>query len=117
VAVAAVLAFAIGIQTYVKRGLQARVKAGMDELINLSGTGDLVNLSNMAQYEPYYVNQNFDVTRDDTYTETTENGDISRTGFLSKTTRGAFVAGGAGFQEEKGDDALTEDDAWQLSTN
>lgn len=46
-----VVAAAIAMQTYVKRGLQGRLKDGVDELVEQT-----------AQYEPYYLGSDFQTT-------------------------------------------------------
>lgn len=51
-----IVAVAIAMQTYVKRGLQGRVKDAVDTLA--SGTSDI---GSTKQYEPYYLESSYDV--------------------------------------------------------
>ncbi|MBU3934108.1 MAG: hypothetical protein KKH11_05535 [Candidatus Omnitrophica bacterium] len=46
-----IVAAAVAMQTYVKRGLQGRLKDGVDELAEKT-----------AQYEPYYLSSDFQTT-------------------------------------------------------
>ena len=57
VVVGVVIAAVVGMQTYVKRGLQARLKAGSDMMTDIT-SGKLLEgktMSNTNQYEPYYL--------------------------------------------------------------
>jgi uncharacterized protein (UPF0333 family) len=74
--IALVIAAAIGIQTYVKRGIQGRVKDGSDSIMNEIEGGDWAQISNVTvtakkQYEPTELSTQVtsDVLQDDsTYT-------------------------------------------------
>lgn len=59
-----VIAAAMAIQTYVKRGLQAKVR---DSVIKC--TADTSFLGGTSQYEPYYLKSDFTSTSDMTKTE------------------------------------------------
>jgi hypothetical protein len=50
----------IAMQTYSQRTLQARIKDAGDFLV-----GETTQLGSTSQYEPYYLNSEFNVTRDD----------------------------------------------------
>jgi Flp pilus assembly pilin Flp len=54
-----VIAVVIGLQTYVKRGVQGRFKAEVDDMA--TGTANLSSDSGNAtrQYEPYYLSSNY----------------------------------------------------------
>lgn len=69
-----VLAALVAMQIYVKRGVNARVKIGVDEFTNagttnlpwLPGadlTGDVTLSRTRGQYEPYYAESSFNVLR------------------------------------------------------
>jgi len=60
-----VIAAVVAMQTYAQRSLQARIKAAGNYLAHeTSELGDTTE-----QYEPYYLDQEYDVTRDDVTTE------------------------------------------------
>lgn len=72
--IAVVIGAAVAMQTYVKRGLQARQKAGTDafagvtaEFAKESAIGTNANFAAMGQYEPYYLEAS-----NDRYTENVE---------------------------------------------
>jgi hypothetical protein len=56
---ALVIAAAVGMQTYMKRSIQAKMHDGALALTSVTGdiTGDGVSLGTTAQYEPYYSRQ------------------------------------------------------------
>lgn len=93
IVIAIVLAAVIGMQTFVKRGLQARYKVASDSLVKVQGAGDLVNFTSQEQYEPYYAQTTGMVTvRDDQFKEEYKaGGEVDRTNvageFVSKATR------------------------------
>lgn len=65
----------VAMQTYVKRGLQGRIKDVVDKTDD-NGTGVFTT----AQYEPYYTDSNFDVDRGNNESETMNTGgDVART--------------------------------------
>ncbi len=55
--IALIVGAAVAMQTYVKRGLQGRVKDAVDSLA--SGT---TGIGTTEQYEPYYLESSYDVT-------------------------------------------------------
>jgi hypothetical protein len=57
-----VIAAAVAMQVYVKRGLQARVHDASQLLVTQSNILDTAD-GQRLQYEPYYLNSNFDVSR------------------------------------------------------
>jgi len=56
--IALIVAVAVAMQTYVKRGLQGRFKDATDKLAIDTGT-----IGSTGQYEPYYLESNFESTR------------------------------------------------------
>lgn len=58
----------VAMQTYVKRGFQARIKDAVDFTDQGKQTGDVVEFSG-GQYEPYYLGSNFDSTHESEQTE------------------------------------------------
>lgn len=63
--IALVIAAAMAIQTYVKRGLQAKVR---DAVIYYATDADVSTLGATQQYEPYYLQSDFDTQTDSTQT-------------------------------------------------
>lgn len=63
---AVVVGAAIAMQTYVKRGLQARQKAGTDAFTGINATFAGINGTSsatfgpLAQYEPYYLESSYE---------------------------------------------------------
>lgn len=51
----------IGMQVYVKRGLQAKVKSFVDGSVRESAR--IANKPQISQYEPYYTDSKFNVTQ------------------------------------------------------
>lgn len=77
-----VVAAAVAMQTYVKRGIQGQVKDKVDGL----GT----------QYEPYYLSSNFNNTNNATDTENTAlGGGVARTSNQATTRAGTQTYGAA----------------------
>lgn len=84
-----IVAAAIAMQVYVRRGMQARTKDAVDHSLGMESEG----VFNTSQYEPYYMDQNTQTQQDSTQreemivggelTRTVENETISRTGFLT----------------------------------
>lgn len=88
VVIAIVLAAAVGMQTYVKRALQARVKGATNALLSIAGDqANGIGLGNLEQYEPYTAQSAYNVNRQDRYNESIVNGDIRYSGALSNTLR------------------------------
>ena len=97
--IALIVAAAVAMQTYVKRGLQGRVKDAVDSLA--SGT---TGIGTTEQYEPYYLESSYDVTSKAKQQEEYETGGtVTRTITAGdeETTRAT-----GGYQKIK-----TEDDA------
>jgi hypothetical protein len=59
--IALVIAAAMAIQTYVKRGLQAKVR---DAVISYTDDATVSQLGTTGQYEPYYLQSDFTTTQD-----------------------------------------------------
>lgn len=77
-----VVAAAIAMQTYVKRGINAKIKDGTDLVTSVGGDvgGGAGTLGTTGQYEPYYASSSFDVTRGNTEQEdVAEGGSVTRT--------------------------------------
>ena len=65
----------IAMQTYVKRGLQARYHDGTKYLANETAT-----IGNTSQYEPYYLDSDYTTTQNKIGTDTVdERGSTNRT--------------------------------------
>lgn len=69
-----IVAALVGMQTYVKRGLQARYHDGMNFLSTevSTGTDGVAALGATGQYEPYYQNSDYSVTQDRNEDETVQ---------------------------------------------
>jgi hypothetical protein len=86
--IALVVGAAVAMQTYVKRGLQGRVKDAVDHV----GTGSDVGGSNLAftgaQYEPYYVQSNNQITSNTTKAQGwANNGAVTNTGIAETSQK------------------------------
>lgn len=112
VVIALVLAAAIGMQTYIKRTLQARYKKATQTLTSITPlaaqTGDFGNWSALQQYEPYYAKSDITTERKDNFQEVYDKGKTTRTGVLSQSDRQV-----GGFQEESDATKLAQDDSWR----
>ena len=64
-----IVAAAIAMQIYVRRGMQARIKSAVD----YSQTADST-IFNTSQYEPYYMDSSLEATSDSTSHEWMEKG-------------------------------------------
>ncbi len=83
--IALVIAGAIAMQTYVKRGFQGGVKYAVDKLKSKAPNA-------AGQYEPYYLETSYQTTQSD-YTdteETLEHGQISRNIADRTTSRAGY---------------------------
>ena len=82
--IALVIAAVLAMQTYVKRGLQAKMKDATDALTEVSGdvTGEGVQLGQTWQYEPYYLSSSSQQQGTSTKTE-----DVARGGRISRTSQ------------------------------
>ena len=100
-----VAAAIIGMQIFLKRGLQAKEKGVADyytrvggAVPNFTGGGATAtrDINNTAQYEPYYANASVTTRQESNVTESRQQfGQINRTGMTSKASR---LTGG--FQEQ-----------------
>jgi len=69
-----VIAAAVGMQIYVKRSLQAKVKDAVDY------NDPAATMLTTSQYEPYYLSSDMDSTRDETtQIDTAVGGKVTRT--------------------------------------
>ena len=81
--IAVVIGALIAMQTYVKRGLQGRLKDGVDMMAD-----ETDDLGSTQQYEPYYMDSSTDFSRDNTETEQrSEGGKRALTGVDNTSTR------------------------------
>lgn len=106
VVIAFVLAAVIGMQAFVKRGLQGKYKDVSTELQNATGTGgDLGGLTSLRQYEPYYAKQNVKTHLTDNWSEEMKADDEAvRTGIVSGRERQAgSKLEETGFSDPNGD--------------
>lgn len=84
--IALIVGVAIAMQTYIKRGLQGRVKDAVDKMAT-----DTSTLGTTTQYEPYYLESVFDSTRDAKQTaKELEGGAVSRDITKEEATRKGF---------------------------
>ena len=74
-----VVAGIIAMQTYAQRGLQARVRDGVQFL--MQGTNDL---GNTTQYEPYYLTTNYAIITDSTQSQLLGTNQVSQDDTNSK---------------------------------
>ena len=105
VLISIVIAAAIGMQTYVKRGLQGRYKAVTDNLVigANGGSAAVANLGGPRQYEPYYAESSFRTTTNQETTEAYgEGGVVTRDIVQDRRTRdqGDFQQEGTNAQQE-----------------
>jgi len=86
-----VIAAAVGMQVYVKRSLQGKVKDAVD--FNETGAAS-VGIGSTAQYEPYYATtNNMESARDVTVNQTTTTG-----GGVSREIQGTETSSRTGIQ-------------------
>lgn len=94
-----IIAAVAGMQTYYKRGMQAKIKGTIDGM-NLD-TG-----STFLQYEPYYATSDFTTSRN----ITTQHEEYEQQGTLTRDeTRGVTRTG---TQQESGGNQLSADNDW-----
>lgn len=83
-----VVAAAIAMQTYIKRGMQAKIKDGTDLVTSVTGEVGGQTLASTEQYEPYYLSSDFDVSREGTSSEQVlQGGGVTRDVAREHTTR------------------------------
>jgi len=102
-----VVAAAVAMQVYVKRGLQARVKKGTDAFTGItgtidSGTGVTRPFDAQDQYEPYYQESEYNRYQENVKREKVNAGAIAIEKVADIT---ASKAGG--FDQQTGGDATT----------
>jgi gas vesicle protein len=86
-----IVAAAIAMQIYVRRGMQARIKDAVD----YSQTNPGTDVFNTSQYEPYYMDSDFATTSDSTSTESmARGGQITRDVANQYTSRTGTVTYG-----------------------
>ena len=101
--IAVVIAAVVGMQVYVKRGLQGKEKDVADHLTS-TGSGTLAGTA-LKQYEPYYAESDFNVEQNEqTRTMFQVGGKVDRNVIADRTNRTGSSTQGVG---------LTKDDAWQ----
>jgi hypothetical protein len=109
--IALVIAAAVGMQLYIKRGLQGRIADATDTTSNLS-LGDDATLDTLVlktkQYEPYYTNSSSDVKSYRGLNETYASKGYTNRSMINETTT---RAGGTSWEKEefKGFNASTYD--------
>lgn len=88
VLIALVVGAAVAMQTYVKRGLQGKVKDAVDhDGIAGATIGDASLTFKTKQYEPYYTESKMDIDTSKTYSEDIKKeGELSRKGSLEART-------------------------------
>jgi hypothetical protein len=95
----------VAMQTYIKRGMQGRIRDAVDSTDNANQT---VFKFNGNQYEPYYLRSSFNTSTDSDKTEDmAEGGKVDRTGISEKTNRSGdqwIDLGGAENDNAGGDD-------------
>lgn len=118
-----VIAAVIGMQVFVKRGLQARTKAGADAFTNVgrgfnfsavtnSGVNSVV-LSNLSQYEPYYAESTYD-----TYSENIEQEHMGGGKVIKEKVSDLQVRRAGGKNVQRGNANATQRDAlWNTTFN
>lgn len=95
---------AVAMQTYIKRGLQARAKSGVDALTQPSYTFSVSGLNGVSaeynaltQYEPYYLESQYN-----TYSGSAGTRDVSDDYQYNMKSADISVRGTGGFQKSHG---------------
>lgn len=108
VVIAIVLGAAVGMQTFVKRGLQGRFKDATKTFTESGGTFEGKDMKSLPQYEPYYAHSDISTTVQDDYSDEMKvNDEMHRSGAVSSRTRQ-----GGGVQGESGQDQFDADNGW-----
>ncbi len=86
---AVVLAALVGMQIYVKRGMNARLKDASDSSVDalwtkLGKTG--TPAATDAQYEPYYASSDYDINQKASHREKVEEGGVVKKEQVDETT-------------------------------
>jgi hypothetical protein len=88
--IALVIAAAVAMQVYVRRGIQGRVADAVDHAPDTDLVAGQAIQFTTKQYEPYYTESLGNVASDRTYNENiATRGQTDRTGISEKTTREA----------------------------
>ena len=89
IVISVVIAAVIGMQLYMKRGLQAKARAVTDRYTRVStSNGVALNGTALSQYEPYYAESDVNVTQTSNATDTyAQGGAFSRSAMDEQTTR------------------------------
>jgi len=85
-----VVAGIVAMQTYAQRALQARVRDAsvyMSDTIAAAPTGSAIVMGGTPQYEPYYLETAYDITRDGTESEILGVDAVGRTENTTRTRR------------------------------
>lgn len=116
-----VIAAVVGMQTYVKRGLQARMKTGADMVVKVTnksvtiGSGDsakILPMGGLSQYEPYYELSSQDSER----ASFTEEGHTDGIAGINRTEQSRQIRKAGGVQTEQGAmDTTAIDQGWANS--
>ena len=119
VLISIVIAAAVGMQVYLKRGLQARYKVVSDRL-TAGGAGQQiggVNLQHRAdQYEPYYASQDVGTSQDRTEGEEfTADGTLVRS--VQDTTKRGAVGGAKAERVQGTREEQADDSAWEITSH
>ena len=112
---AVVIAAAVAMQTYSKRGIQARVKSGTDALTSITkeitSTNEpalKANFAKQSQYEPYYLE-----TFGQTYQEKVEQEHMGAGKIVRETVSDTTARAAGSSQKQKGEDSRkAADDLW-----
>jgi hypothetical protein len=115
VLIAVVIGAAVAMQVYMKRGLQARQKAGMDAFTGITDTFTVdtktANFSTLSQYEPYYLESSYD-----RYQESIEQEHMGGGKIVKEKVSDVSITKGGGYQIQAGPTAITRDDEWDNTT-
>lgn len=89
--IALVIAAAVAMQVYVKRGIQGKVADAVDYAPTIAIDGVDANIGVTKQYEPYYQQEASDTTSNFEHNEALGNrGLTTRTGVVQGSTRAAM---------------------------
>ena len=112
VVVGVVIAAVVGMQTYVKRGLQARLKAGSDMMTDITSGKTLEGktMSSVNQYEPYDASASQKTSGRGSKRQETFNkvGTVYKEASITKQTTDSGST-----QTESDASTLTSDDSWK----
>jgi len=103
-----VIAAAVAMQIYVKRGLQARMKKGTDTFTAVtgaidSGTGTTAPFQALDQYEPYYQESQYD-----RYQENVEQEHMGDGKVIKEKVSDITAAGTGGYESQIADIATRD---------